>query len=787
LKVPAVILAGIWLAANASGVEAGDAAARHTTAAQTIRGTVSGVTGRGFTLLSPSKGAFAVSVSKDTKISGGRLRSGDHVGVHGFVHGTGMVAISVRIYPSKAAPKTHSVRGVVSAIRGSVLDIRVGRTVVQARLSSATVVRIGSKLGRAQDVHPGDRVEVRLLPGTGVLSAVHVHVYRQKTAGRSVELSGKVTSASSSQIALASNGKRYQISLSASTKVYVGRKRMDRRAIQTGMHARVFSCCAGGRLAANSIHLSQKLASVKQVTIHGLVKSLGRSSLELSASATTVLVSYGLSTSFEVGSQRVGSGSLHVLDYISVRGARSGSQFVATRIHIYLEYRRALAVSGTVVAVSPGRLVLLVRGKRTVVAAPAAVHVKAGSGSVALTSLHAGDRVTGTARLEGPGNLHLLNMRLIPPKVTTIRGVVQNASVGRLDVLEKGKLWRLLLGRVRPSIQGSPAPTSAIFPGVRLTARGTASGSSLRAASVMLQIVVRTVSGRVTSLRHSIIQVQASRGRTVAATLTGSTSLTDAGKRIPSSSLTAGTFVQLKAFEATPKLIHAVSIQVQHPLLSFTATVLRVVPQMSVRETNGEIFALNIGGSTPIVTSVGALPVHFLEIPIGVSVRVSGRADSYGAVDVRTLAAHLHTRTIRGKLLQIGPQSLQVQLGTQVMDTRVSPGASFLQGSHAIDAAGLVTGDDITVYGYDTLPGKMIARKVVVHRRIAALSGQISSLTDLGFVLSAADGQHEVILSDATVWTRISRAALAVGLTVHVTGYLRGDGSVIATRVRLGK
>jgi hypothetical protein len=28
---------------------------------------------------------------------------------------------------------------------------------------------------------------------------------------------------------------------------------------------------------------------------------------------------------------------------------------------------------------------------------------------------------------------------------------------------------------------------------------------------------------------------------------------------------------------------------------------------------------------------------------------------------------------------------------------------------------------------------------------------------------------------------------LAAELTVHVTGYLRGDGSVIATRVRLGK
>jgi hypothetical protein len=156
LKLPAVILAGIWLAAAASGVQAAEPAARHTTGAQTIRGTASGVTSRGFTLLSPSKGPLAVSVTKDTKFSGGQVHSGSHIGVHGFVHGKSIVAISVRIYPSKAAPKAYSVRGVVAAVRGSVLDVRVGKTLIHARVSSVTVVRLGSKLGRGSDVHVGD-------------------------------------------------------------------------------------------------------------------------------------------------------------------------------------------------------------------------------------------------------------------------------------------------------------------------------------------------------------------------------------------------------------------------------------------------------------------------------------------------------------------------------------------------------------------------------------------------------------------------------------------------------
>jgi hypothetical protein len=767
----------MWVAASIPGAEAATLFARHTTGAQTIRGTASRVTKNGFTLLSPSKGPIQVSVSKDTKVTGGSLRAGAHIGVHGFVRGKSMVAITVRVYPSKSAPKARSVRGVVAAVHGSEIDVRAGRSVIRTRVSSATVVRIGSKLGRGTDIHLGDRVEMRLLPGAGLQTAVHVHVYRQKTAGRSVELTGVLSSVGSTQISLTVSGRQYRISLNGTTKVYLGRHLSNKGAIRRGMHARVFSCCQGGSLTAHSIHLSRTLSVVKQVTIRGLVTSAGRTSLRLSTPAA-VDVSFGRSSTFEVGARKTSAASIRALDYVSVRGTRSGARFVATRIHVYLEYRKIRSLSGTVVGPSKGHLVLLVRGKRIAVSV---------SGPSSLKSFHPGDRVTGTGRLEGPGNMHVISLRVVPPKLTTVHGVVLTVASGRIQILVRGKRLTLSLGRVRPSLGGSAAPSAAIFPGVRVTALGTASGSSFRATSVAVLVLVRTVSGRITSLKHSVVQVKSSRVKNVSALLSSSTSVTDVGRRLPSSSLAVGTFVQLKLFEASPQLIHVASLLVLHPLLTFTALVLRLSPHLAVREANGEVFALNVGGTTAITSSVGAIPVQFLEIPVGLSVRVSGRADSYGAVVVRTLAVRLHARTVRGKLLQTGPQGVQVQVGSQLFDARVWSGTAFSQGSKAFDPASLVTDDDVTVYGYDTLPGKMIARKVLVHRRLVGISGQISSVTDHGFVLNAADGQHPVVLSQSTVWTRVSPAGLAAGLTVHVTGYLRGDGSVMATRVRLGK
>jgi cytoskeletal protein CcmA (bactofilin family) len=101
--------------------------------------------------------------------------------------------------------------------------------------------------------------------------------------------------------------------------------------------------------------------------------------------------------------------------------------------------------------------------------------------------------------------------------------------------------------------------------------------------------------------------------------------------------------------------------------------------------------------------------------------------------------------------------------------------------------ADIVSGDDVTVYGYALSGGTIVARKITVHRRLLAVDGTVASITDQSFVLTAADGPHTVLISGATAVLGPVGTVLAAGMKVHVTGYLRGDGIILATRVRIVK
>jgi hypothetical protein len=104
-----------------------------------------------------------------------------------------------------------------------------------------------------------------------------------------------------------------------------------------------------------------------------------------------------------------------------------------------------------------------------------------------------------------------------------------------------------------------------------------------------------------------------------------------------------------------------------------------------------------------------------------------------------------------------------------------------------LTAGDIVVGDDVTAYGY-TLKGNVIlARKVSVHRRLLGLDGIVASVNDASFDLTASDGSHTVFVNGTTLIFGVAGTTLAPGMKVHVTGYLRGDAVVLATRVRILK
>jgi hypothetical protein len=220
--------------------------------------------------------------------------------------------------------------------------------------------------------------------------------------------------------------------------------------------------------------------------------------------------------------------------------------------------------------------------------------------------------------------------------------------------------------------------------------------------------------------------------------------------------------------------------------LQVSGTVVSASGELVIQTSKGNRYLLRIPSSVQIATERENLTLTWRDVPVGARVRVVGVLQSDGSLRVTEISVRLPSVTIRGSVLAMGTRTLSVETGGTQVTVRLSGTTTIVQGSHSLTSADVVVGDDVTVYGYEGQK-VVLARKVLVHRRLVGTDGTVSSLSAGGFVLDAADGPHQVLLSDGTVITGGTTQDLAVGMTVHVTGYLRGDGSILATRLRLGK
>jgi hypothetical protein len=222
---------------------------------------------------------------------------------------------------------------------------------------------------------------------------------------------------------------------------------------------------------------------------------------------------------------------------------------------------------------------------------------------------------------------------------------------------------------------------------------------------------------------------------------------------------------------------------VDHPALDLPATVVSTDGGVTIRTSSGDQFRLRISRSTELSSLYGSIAITVSDIPPGVKVHVQGVVGSDGTLAVRSLVVHLHSVTVRGVLTQLGSPLLTLQTSTGTSRIRAGPGIQVEQGSRVIELSDLVVGDDITVYGY-TGAQSVLARKILVHRRLVGLDGTVAETSSDGFSLTTSAGPVRVLVSATTVVSG-SSVTIAIGLKAHVTGYRRGDGVVLATRVRL--
>jgi hypothetical protein len=171
------------------------------------------------------------------------------------------------------------------------------------------------------------------------------------------------------------------------------------------------------------------------------------------------------------------------------------------------------------------------------------------------------------------------------------------------------------------------------------------------------------------------------------------------------------------------------------------------------------------------------------DIPAGVKVRSQGTVGVDGLFLVSRLTVHLASFTARGQVTRIATSIFTVQAAGGSIQIKIGTQTTFFQTSHQLKLSDIVVGDDVTVYGYSA--STVLARKIVVHRKRLTVSGTVEALTADGLTLQAVDGSHHVVVSSATVLVAAPGQQISVGLAARVTGYLRGDGVILAIRITI--
>lgn len=316
-----------------------------------------------------------------------------------------------------------------------------------------------------------------------------------------------------------------------------------------------------------------------------------------------------------------------------------------------------------------------------------------------------------------------------------------------------------------------------------MTVQAKDDGSGLQAQSVTVHAPVRAVRGRVISSSRGIVTIAASTGAAITVHIPSGVIATDGGRKLAVPSLHTGSFVRIKGYGEMGGTIRATSITIMHPAVRTSATIVSTAGGVTIRTSTGERFQLQFGTNTEITGGTARYSLSRGDLGAGARVHVEGVVASNGALVVTSLDVRLRATTVRGKVAAVSATTLSVKVAGKQVRLRDLPEMEIWQGSHSLVLSDLVVGDDVSVYGFHLPHSTILARKITVHRRIATLDGVIASLTDDGFTVQAADGVHRVITSTETIQT--SGNAPAVAQTVHVTGYLRGDDVLLATRIRI--
>lgn len=748
------------------------------------RGVVGGVGAAGFTLATTHHGSLTVVTTPDTSVTmSGRhavVRSGDHVGVRGFESHGSIRAIWVHIY-SHAPVKPFSIRGTVTVVTSGHITVRSSGKPQVIAVGTGTPVKLVRRKVTLADVRPGDRVLVRVRRRGRLLVAVGIHVYARPE--QHVSLSGTVVSVAGAAVTVKTVTGQQTVHIPPSAVIYLGASRTSLSTIRPGQSVRIYACCTGAPLFATSIHIRRTTRHVVSTFLHGTIRSLAARSISILVAGRTVVVATNPNTRYLIASLPARSSQLRIGDEVTIRVHKLQTGFLAVRIEVPVASRTPHTITGTVVSRSGSTISVLARGRRYILDFSGHPSVTVGGAPVGVGALRVGDRVHVTGLLRGTTLfVTALSASRPVPAIKTVRGTIVSVRGQELVIVDgAGAHHTVWIPRnVRPTVAGEP-DSRALFPGARVTVRGTVSGSTIQARSLTVSVETRDVTGRLLGVAGGTVQVEA-RGRPVIVDLGGAPSAVDSGKQVPSRALHVGAFIEVHGYAATGEPLRAISIRVLHPLLDLRGTLFIAASGYTVRLTNGDRFRLHLSSGTHVVNELKPLPLTVDDIPAGSAIHVTGRARSDGSLSATSVVARLSSVTLRGTIAGITGATVSVSAGTSTESVRVDGGTPITQGSQPLQLSDVVVGDDVTVEGYQ---GRIavLARAILVHRPLVGITGVVQATGSGGLTLSTSSATVRVIVTATTIVT----GSVAIGQSVHVTGYRRGDGVILATRLHVGK
>jgi hypothetical protein len=566
--------------------------------------------------------------------------------------------------------------------------------------------------------------------------------------------------------------------------IYLGNTRTSRTAFRAGEQVRVYACCAGTSLTATSVHIHRDRPHVVSEYFHGTVVGVlpGRVVISVNGKSVTVMTPGG--TEYEIASAPARRESFRPGDLVTVRARVIKGRIVAVRIDVPAASRAPRTVIGTVTSVAPSRAVVSARGRQYTLVFSGASSVTLGGRPVSAGLLRPGDKIHAKGILRGT-TLAVTTLSAVrpPPPVKTVRGTVTTVHGSTLVIVDGVGARHVVMisPSLHPIAHGIPVPVSAVFPGVHATVKGTLRGATLVASSLQVSVVAREISGRLARVAPSRLQVKAA-GRLDTIDLGGNPAIVDAGQRIVAGSLKAGAFLDVTGYAPASSWIRATRIRVLHPALDITGTLLTDANGTAVRTSAGEVYRIHTGTATQVSNARAPVTLTMKDVPSGTRIHVTGTARSDGSIAAAAIVAQLSSVTLRGTVAGVSDNAIAVSSGAGEQTVRLDANAGIRQGARPLQLADLVIGDDVTVTGY---AGKdvILARTLQVHRPLVGLDGVVQASGSGGITLNTTSGIVHVAVGPETQVT----GNVVLGSKVHVTGYRRGDGVVLATRIRAGK